>query len=159
MDQTEGEKKKDEVFKNICWLAVKSSKTFRSLKTWPVSSLLNNISNKICVSLHGTRLEYKGKEPGKISCILDLHTCALVTHVLAMHKAAIGRSAQSSPAPDSFPIWTKSASLERTGHACLLRLQRRKDMQPPATGVGNTQLMHLSTSDTYHRLALSNNLA
>lgn len=38
-------------------------------------------------------------------------------------------------------------------------LQRRKDMQPPATSVGNTQLMHFSASHTYQCLAVGNNLA
>lgn len=42
---------------------------------------------------------------------------------------------------------------EQDMHSCS-HLQRRKDMQPPVT-----QLIHFSTSNTYHHFALGNNLA
>lgn len=42
---------------------------------------------------------------------------------------------------------------EQDMHSCS-PLQKRKDMQPPVT-----QLIHFSTSNTYHHFALGNNLA
>lgn len=48
--------------------------------------------------------EVQGKRAREILCSLDPCTYSLLTHSLAIQKAALSRSVQSSPPPDSFPI-------------------------------------------------------
>lgn len=94
------------------------------------------------------------KSQEKIFYSLDLHTCALVTHALAMHKATTGSPALLLV----LLLLNQHPKKAQSMHPCPC-LQRRSNMEPPATSMGNKQLMHFSTSNTYQHLALGNDLA
>lgn len=77
-----------------------------------------------------------------LACIYLLRTKLLLAEVL-------------SPAPLLILFLFELNQHPKKGqdmHPCFC-LQRRKDSQPPATNMGNTQLMHFPTSDTYQRLS------